>query len=282
MSSSRTYEHFSKNLVRCNVFFCGSTAVNTHSVFVPTFLCFLRHVSSWLRRRWLESKSPPPWNTFLVCIHEHTVNLRWFHQSLPPRLSPWKLPNVAARMLEAGAYRWAVQRVQLHGSGAPDFSNFSETRAEPTAYETIPWLGWVPPGVVCHLEASVGSTTPAKERRVLNDPKGFWGADFDKIPVSIILDVIVHTAFFVLWAMQHRWYAAREGERERVGARWRGRSCASFLVEGSWGVDRKRLFKIAKKKQGQKTRGTGRHYEYSIHIRSVHYHGLLITQDRRQ
>ena len=40
--------------------------------------------------------------------------------------------------------------------------------------------------MVCHLEASVGSKAPVKERRVLNDPKGFLGADFDQIPVSII------------------------------------------------------------------------------------------------
>ena len=58
--------------------------------------------------------------------------------------------------------------------------------------------------MVCHLEASVGSTAPVKERRVLNDLKGLWGADFDQIPVSIIFDVIVRTAFFVSWAMQHR------------------------------------------------------------------------------
>ena len=58
--------------------------------------------------------------------------------------------------------------------------------------------------MVCHLEASVGSTAPVKDRRVLNDPKGFSGADFDKIPVSIMFDVIVRTAVFVLWAMQLR------------------------------------------------------------------------------
>ena len=56
-----------------------------------------------------------------------------------------------------------------------------------------------------HLEASVGSTAPVKERRALNDPKGLLGADFDQIPVFIILDVIVRTAFFGLWAMHHRW-----------------------------------------------------------------------------
>ena len=37
--------------------------------------------------------------------------------------------------------------------------------------------------MVCHLEASVGSTAPVKERRVLNDPKVLLGADFDQIPV---------------------------------------------------------------------------------------------------
>ena len=55
------------------------------------------------------------------------------------------------------------------------------------------------------LEASVGCTAPVKERRVLNGPKGLLGADFDQMPVAIILDVIVRTPFFVLWAMPHRW-----------------------------------------------------------------------------
>ena len=59
--------------------------------------------------------------------------------------------------------------------------------------------------MVCQVEASVGSTAPVKERRALNDPKGLLGADFDQISVLIILDAIVRTAFFVLWAMQHRW-----------------------------------------------------------------------------
>ena len=58
--------------------------------------------------------------------------------------------------------------------------------------------------MVRHLEASVGNTAPVKERRVLKDPKGFGGADFDQIPVSIIFDVVVRTAFLVLWATQHR------------------------------------------------------------------------------
>ena len=61
-----------------------------------------------------------------------------------------------------------------------------------------------------------------KERRVLNDPKGMLGADFDKIPVlTIILDVVVRTAFFCFvgdatqvglvrtaffaWSTKHRW-----------------------------------------------------------------------------
>ena len=50
--------------------------------------------------------------------------------------------------------------------------------------------------MVCHLEASVECTAPVEERRVLNDPKGLLAADFDQIPVLIILDVIVRTAFF--------------------------------------------------------------------------------------
>ena len=49
-----------------------------------------------------------------------------------------------------------------------------------------------------------GARRQRKSAEVLNDPKGIWGGDFDQIPVSIILDVIVRTAFFVLWAMQHR------------------------------------------------------------------------------
>ena len=38
------------------------------------------------------------------------------------------------------------------------------------------------------------------ERRVLNYPTGLLRAEIDQIPVSIIFDVIVRTAFFVLWA----------------------------------------------------------------------------------
>ena len=44
--------------------------------------------------------------------------------------------------------------------------------------------------MVCHLEASVGSTAPVKERRVVNDPKGLLGADFHQIPVIVMLHVI--------------------------------------------------------------------------------------------
>ena len=47
----------------------------------------------------------------------------------------------------------------------------------------------------------MGSTAPVKERRVLNDPKRVRRANFDHIPVSIIFDVIIRTALFVLWAM---------------------------------------------------------------------------------
>ena len=44
--------------------------------------------------------------------------------------------------------------------------------------------------MVCHLESSVGSTAPVKERGVLNDPRDLCEAGFDQIPVSIIFDVI--------------------------------------------------------------------------------------------
>ena len=53
----------------------------------------------------------------------------------------------------------------------------------------------------CHLEASVGRKAPVKECRVLNDPKGLFGADFDQIPVSIILTLWSLPQFFVV--MQH-------------------------------------------------------------------------------
>ena len=43
-----------------------------------------------------------------------------------------------------------------------------------------------------------------KERRVLNETKGLLGVDFNQIPVSIIFDVMVRTAFSVLWATQSR------------------------------------------------------------------------------
>ena len=60
--------------LRCNVFFYLYSGT-IHRIFLSTFLRFLRHVSSRLRRRRHYSKRPPPWNTSLVCIHEHTVNI---------------------------------------------------------------------------------------------------------------------------------------------------------------------------------------------------------------
>ena len=48
-----------------------------------------------------------------------------------------------------------------------------------------------------------GARRQRKSAEVLNDPKGIWGAHFDQIRVSIMFDVMVHTLFFVLWAMQH-------------------------------------------------------------------------------
>ena len=57
--------------------------------------------------------------------------------------------------------------------------------------------------MVNHLEASVGSTAPVKEYRVLNDPEELLVADFDQIPF-LLFDVIVRTALFLAWAMQHR------------------------------------------------------------------------------
>ena len=58
---------------------------------------------------------------------------------------------------------------KLRSSGSPDLSSSSKTRAKRTTYETL--IGWVPSSAVCHLEASVGSTAPVKESRVLNDLK---------------------------------------------------------------------------------------------------------------
>ena len=118
---------------------------------------------------------------------------------------------------------WLRDCWSSQSGGAPDFSNSSKSWAKPTTCYMRLYhdLVWVPPGVVCHLEASVGSTAPLKGRRVLNDPKGLLAADFDQIPVLIILDVIVRTAFFwfvgdatqvglvrtafFAWTMQHRW-----------------------------------------------------------------------------
>ena len=71
-----------------------------------------------------------------------------------------------------------------------------------------------------------------KERRVLNDPKGLLEADFGQIPVVILLDVMVRTAFFVLWAMQHRWDSSAlhflRGQRNTGG------SCCLMRVRLAW------------------------------------------------
>ena len=60
-----------------------------------------------------------------------------------------------------------------------------------------------------------------KKLIVLNDPKGLRGADFDQIPVSIIFDVIVRTAFLGLWAMQHRCYLQRTCVTSKLPATYR-------------------------------------------------------------
>ena len=58
----------------------------------------------------------------------------------------------------------------------------------------LSWPGWVPPGVVSRLEASVWSTAHEKERRVLTCGGWFW----TNPGFHIIFDVIVRTALFVL------------------------------------------------------------------------------------
>ena len=55
------------------------------------------------------------------------------------------------------------------------------------------------------MEASGGSAPPAKERRGVQRPKGNFRGRFGPNPGFNIVDVIVRTAFFVLWAMQRRW-----------------------------------------------------------------------------
>ena len=65
----------------------------------------------------------------------------------------------------AEAHRAAVQRIQLHGSGTPDLSYFSKTRAKPCTHYLRLYHGLVEfLRTWCHLEASVGSTVTVKER----------------------------------------------------------------------------------------------------------------------
>ena len=66
-----------KKSLRCNVLFPSS--VTLKQCFFVRFSLFLDACLNRLRRRWHESPSPSPWNTFPVCIQEHTVNLRRFH-----------------------------------------------------------------------------------------------------------------------------------------------------------------------------------------------------------
>ena len=56
---------------------------------------------------------------------------------------------------------------------------------------------------------------------MLHDPEGLLGADFDRIPASIMLDVTVRTAVLVRWAMQHRWILLPdEGSPDDVDEGW--------------------------------------------------------------
>ena len=131
--------YFPKNLLRCNVFFSSSTTLK-HSVFV--------HISSLFEAR-LKPIAPsvtwipkPTTLEYLPCLYarahgeSQAISLTFTIATLAMKIAE---PGCAI----AGAHSAAVQRVKLRGSGAPDFSDSSKTRAKPTTYETISWLGWV-------------------------------------------------------------------------------------------------------------------------------------------
>ena len=82
------------------IFLWSSSTSTLKQCFLSTFLCCFMHVSSSLRRRRHASRSPRPQNTFPAWKHEPMVNLRRILQRFPPRLQPWKLPQLAAWLLE--------------------------------------------------------------------------------------------------------------------------------------------------------------------------------------
>ena len=82
---------------------------------------------------------------------------------------PWKLPNLAARMLEVTERRC---KDTIAWQRCIAFLQFYQDKGQTMTYETyhdnqVEFVrAW------CVLEASVGSTPPAKERRGVERPKG--------------------------------------------------------------------------------------------------------------
>ena len=75
-----------------------------------------------LRRRWHESLRPPPWNTFPVCLHEHTTNLE--ATSLI-----FSTPTVAVKIAQTGgaldgAQAEAVQSIKTAWPRGIEFLQF--------------------------------------------------------------------------------------------------------------------------------------------------------------
>ena len=139
---------------------------------MSTFLCFFEAgLKPIAASATLIKKSPPPWNTFLVYTRAHVLgdSIKGYRRDF----CRW---NRLMWLRECWSSQSGGARIHLHRSGAPDFSNSSKTRAKPTIYETISWLGWVRPDVVYPLEAC---TPPAKERIGVEPRKGnlrsrFW------------------------------------------------------------------------------------------------------------
>ena len=126
----------------------------------------------------------PPWSAFLVCMHEHTVNLG---DSIKDYHRDFCRENCLIWLCEYSSSQGGGARIQLHGSGASGFSNFSKTRAKPLTKYIIIWdyhylfefvRAWC---VLWRLQW--GERRQRRSAEVLNDPKGIWGADFDQIPV---------------------------------------------------------------------------------------------------
>ena len=152
-----------------------------HSVFCPHFFDFWG--TSQADCGVGDCSSPSPRNTF------------------PVYTSTWRILADFINVYHRNFCRehflpWLRDCWSSQSGGAPDFSN--SPRHGPNQlhimwYYIMAWLSSSGHGVIWRLQCRARRQW---QRRVLNYPTGLLRAEIDQIPVSIIFDVIVRTAFF--------------------------------------------------------------------------------------